>query len=164
MDVSIIFFRDISEDTAVGRLILRSCNAVLITKSEESRKADYNSKIRVYFCPVSDKTKNSVYLDIGRTCVSELDLKDTDVIQFDIQFQLDRTAFIEQKKVIDLLSAKHLDMLFPDLEIRCNIPWSPIKYFEEYLNLFYYLFCSQTMKILMYIFPGSGASSKLRAV
>lgn len=122
------YYRDISEDTAVGRLILRSCNAILLTKSEESRKRDSkSSKIRVYFCPLSDKSKNSVFLDLGKTCVSELQLKDGDVIQFDIQFQLDRTAFIEQKKIIDQLEERHLNMLFPDLEINCNIPWSPIK-------------------------------------
>lgn len=120
-------YSDISEDTAVGRLILRSCNAVLLTKSEESRRLDNSTKIRVYFCPISDKTKNSVYLDLGRTSVAELDLKDGDVMQFDIQFQLDRTAFIEQKKVIDQLEERHLNMLFPDLAINCNIPWSPIK-------------------------------------
>ncbi|CAL8138318.1 unnamed protein product [Orchesella dallaii] len=124
-------FRDISEDTAVGRLILRSCNAVLLAKSEDSRTTESDKKIKVYFCPISDKTKNCVYLDLGKTCVSHLDLKEDDVVQFDIQFQLDRTAFIEQKKVIDQLEEKHLAMLFPDLAINCNIPWNPIKQWSE---------------------------------
>jgi len=86
-----------------------------------------NTKPRVYLCPISDKTKNSVYIDIGRTCVSELQLKDHETSAFDIQFQLDRTAFMEMKAVIDRLEDVHLKMLFPDFNIDYRIPWSPIK-------------------------------------
>jgi hypothetical protein len=118
----------VSEDTAVGRLILRSCNFLLLTKTEHARAAaESNSKPRVYLCPISDKTKNSVYIDIGRTCVTELELKDSEFSSFDIQFQLDRTAFMEMKAVIDKLNDFHLSMLFPNFNMEYRIPWTPIK-------------------------------------
>lgn len=122
-------FRDISEDTAVGRLILRSCNYVLLTKTQEVRKKDEDEdkKPRVYLCQVVEKAKNAVHINLGPICVSQLELKTGEKCSFDIQFQLDRSLFTEQKKIIDRLSDFHLDMLFPDFESNCSIPWTPMK-------------------------------------
>ena len=143
----ILIYRDVSEDTAVGRLILRSCNAVLLTESDEVRECEkVGRKPRVYLCAIADKTKNAMYFEIGEACVKQLDLHCDEVSSFDIQFQLDRTAFMEQKKVIDQITETHLDMLFPDFRVHLNIPWSPSMYnindyyfIKEYDIQFYFV-------------------------
>jgi len=117
---------DICEDTPVGRLILRSCHSVLLAKTETVNKSESNgTKPRVYLCAIVEKTKNAMYFEIGKSCVQELKLLAAEVSSFDIQFQLDRTTFMEQKKVIDQLTDLHLDMLFPNFNQNFHIPWSP---------------------------------------
>lgn len=106
---------------------MRSCNYLLLSKSEGLQSTSGDEKPKVYLCSVLDKTKNCIYIHVGQACVKELNLKENDVGLFDIQFQLDRTAFIEMKAVIDRLESFHLDMLFPDFSIDYHIPWNPIK-------------------------------------
>ena len=108
----------------MGRLILRSCRTVLLTKTETAQQSV--GKPRVYWCEITDKTKNAIYIHLGAFCVRDLNLKADDALLFDIQFQLDRTAFMEQKDVIDRLNDSHLQMLFPDFSDPLNIPWSPM--------------------------------------
>ncbi len=97
-----------------------------MTKSEEVQRCEADGiKPRAYLCNIADKTKNAMYFDIGQACVQELGLHCAEVLAFDIQFQLDRTAFMEQKKVIDKINETHLDMLFPDFTTHFHIPWSP---------------------------------------
>ena len=101
---------------------------MLISKDEKIRAAEEGGfKPKVYLCKVMEKTKNVMYFELGNAICDDLELVSNGVGLFQVQFQLDRTSFIQQKQVIDLMKPIHLDLLFPDFTQELQIPWNPIK-------------------------------------
>lgn len=125
--------KDLSEDTSAGRLILSNCSSVylsaFINNSKKSSQATKDITRNVYECTIEDKGKNVIYLKISSKCVQALNLKSDMDILVDIQFQLNRLTYCEWHNAIDKIT--NFRLLFPNVEIETNIPWTPKKQWTD---------------------------------
>ncbi|XP_076330280.1 helicase with zinc finger isoform X2 [Tachypleus tridentatus] len=121
---------ELSSDSASGRLILNNCLTALVAPNLATEN---NTKQKVYESMIEDKGKNSVYLRLSKHCVEELNLQpDTDFLA-EVQFQINRLPLCELHYAVDKLNPVHL--IFPDLSLNLQIPWSPKKQWKRHAKL-----------------------------
>ncbi|XP_022239741.1 probable helicase with zinc finger domain isoform X2 [Limulus polyphemus] len=121
---------ELCSDSASGRLILNNCQTVLVAPNLETEN---NTRQKVYESIIEDKGKNSVYLRLSKHCVEELNLQpDTDFLA-EVQFQINRLPLCELHYAVDKLNPVHL--IFPDLSLNLQIPWSPKKQWKRSAKL-----------------------------
>lgn len=116
--------RKLSEDSPEGRLVLRTCNIVLIKKSTEDQK--------VYETVIEDKGKAFIYLRLSSTTVNDLHLLAGTRIIIEAQFQLNHLPYCEWHYAIDRVM--NCDIIFPNISAPIGIPWSPDRHWAETLD------------------------------
>ena len=77
---------DLTQDTPGGRLVLNSCNEVILAPIQEDGKTPE----RVYEALIAEKSKDAIYMTLSRQCVEELKLRNHSQLKVEIQFQLNR--------------------------------------------------------------------------
>jgi len=105
----------LNDDTDGGHLILSSCSSVLFTRSEVLTAAD-TDRPRVYEAEILSgvKQKDVVYISLHETSVEELGLSDGKTADVEIQFQLNRSNFVQMHEAVDAIrTSNNLHLLFP---------------------------------------------------
>ncbi|XP_071507736.1 probable helicase with zinc finger domain [Diadema antillarum] len=119
---------DLTGDTPGGRLVLNSCNSVLLAPTKEG-----GMPAKVYEAPITEKSKDSIYLTLSKQCVEDLNLKDNSQIRVEIQFQLNRLPLCEMHYAVD--KVPDMSILFPDVQNNTKIPWTPNKQWSDKLDM-----------------------------
>ncbi|EFA00306.1 probable helicase with zinc finger domain [Tribolium castaneum] len=125
---SVCLGKELSEDTAEGRLILMYCNSVyLLPNPLENR-----SVRKVYEAIIEDKGKDMIYLRLSADTVKELNLTTDTDLEVQIQFQLNRVPYCEWHYTIDKI--RNYKLIFPEIYVEPNIPWSPSRQWSSSLD------------------------------
>ena len=111
--------REVSEDTKSGRLLLRSCNSLLLQKitfaEEDNLPRGREPPIfgdRIFEAHVEDKCNHVIYARLSNECVKHLNLKAESNVKMHVQFVMNRLPFCEWRRAIDSLTDTRL--VFPD--------------------------------------------------
>ncbi|RZC35695.1 helicase with zinc finger domain, partial [Asbolus verrucosus] len=125
---SVCLGKELSEDTAEGRLILMHCNSVyLLPNPSESR-----SVRKIYEAIIEDKGKNMIYLRLSAETVRDLNLTTDTDLEAQIQFQLNRVPYCEWHYTIDKI--RNYKLIFPEIYVEPSIPWSPSRQWSSSLD------------------------------
>ncbi|XP_038069639.1 probable helicase with zinc finger domain [Patiria miniata] len=149
---------ELSEDTKGGKLILNSCNTVLLAPqhsgsrdkeqgAKKNQQGDHkaptsptadpsapptNTLEMVYECTITEKGKGEIYLTLPKTCVDALKLKTSTEFKVELQFQLNRLPLCEMHYAVD--KQPDMSMLFPNVKNSCSIPWTPSKQWDQNMD------------------------------
>lgn len=121
---------DLTQDTPSGRLVLNSCTSVLLTPVAQEGGS---TPERVYEAPITEKSKDSIYLTLSKQCVEDLRLKNYSQLKVEIQFQLSRLHLCEMHYAVD--KVPDMSLLFPNVCSNTKIPWTPNKQWSEKLDM-----------------------------
>ncbi|XP_030840583.1 probable helicase with zinc finger domain isoform X3 [Strongylocentrotus purpuratus] len=119
---------DLSADTPGGRLILNSCNSVILAPVQEGRTSE-----KVYEAPITEKSKDSIYLTLSKQCVDDLRLKNNSQIKVELQFQLNRLHMCEMHYAVD--KVPDMSLLFPEVHTNAKVPWTPNKQWSDKMDM-----------------------------
>ncbi|XP_003424340.1 probable helicase with zinc finger domain [Nasonia vitripennis] len=105
--------REISEDTKSGRLVLRSCNSLLVQKITfgEDRTTRPTLGDCIFEAHIEDKCNHVIYARLSKDCVTHLNLVPESNVKMHVQFVMNRTPFCEWRRAIDALPDTRL--VFP---------------------------------------------------
>lgn len=124
---SVCLGKELSEDTAEGRLILMYCNSVyLLPNPSENRSR------KIYEAIIEDKGKDMIYLRLSSDTVRDLNLTTDTDLEVQIQFQLNRVPYCEWHYTIDKI--RNYKLIFPEIYVEPNIPWSPSRQWSSSLD------------------------------
>ncbi|XP_058800615.1 probable helicase with zinc finger domain [Phymastichus coffea] len=106
--------REISEDTKSGRLLLRSCNYLLVQKITFSDDPTARPVLgeKIYEAHIEDKCNHSIYVRLSKECVDQLGLLPDTNVKMYVQFVMNRTPFCEWHRAIDALPDTRI--VFPE--------------------------------------------------
>ncbi|XP_041473482.1 probable helicase with zinc finger domain isoform X3 [Lytechinus variegatus] len=119
---------DLSDDTPGGRLILNSCSSVLLAPVQDGKTTE-----KVYEAPITEKSKDSIYMTLSKECVDDLKLKNNSQIRVELQFQLSRLHLCEMHYAVD--KVPDMSLLFPDVRSNAKIPWTPNKQWSDKMDM-----------------------------
>ena len=108
--------REITEELKSGRLLLRSCNFILVRKALKDH--------RFYEAFIEDKCSQMIYARLSKDCVEQLKLQDGMGVKMCIQFMLNRISFCEWHWAIDVLPDTRLIFPEPNLQLPIALQWS----------------------------------------
>ncbi|XP_071964791.1 probable helicase with zinc finger domain [Antedon mediterranea] len=115
---------ELSEDKSAGRLILSSCNLILLGASVNGKEPE-----KVYTSVIEEKGKGFVYLKLSKRCVNELELKADTELEVYVQFQLNRLPICEMHYAVDKLP--DVGIIFPEVSKALDINWTPHRQWSE---------------------------------
>ena len=115
----------LSEDSSAGRLILRNCSSLLMTKTNPKNSGSKTEKRVAYVAVIEDTGKSTLYLRLSSSFVDTWKLKEDQEIEVEVQFQLNRLPICEMHHAIDKLPT--IDLVYPDTTEKIVIPWTPGK-------------------------------------
>ncbi|KAG7478367.1 hypothetical protein MATL_G00079860 [Megalops atlanticus] len=106
----------LTPDTPEGFILKREVRSALVALSSMAKR--YN---RVYEAVILPDviSQNRLYLQLSKSCCSELRLLNGTSCEMEVQFQLNRLQFCEMHKAVDLLP--DVGMVLPDLK-QCCVP------------------------------------------
>ncbi|XP_077528320.1 putative helicase with zinc finger domain [Haemaphysalis longicornis] len=112
----------VAEDTKCGRLMLRSCNFVWLSRYSDRPQA--LGRRKVFELPIHLIEKRCVYIRVTKECVEEFGLKPRTSFEAEVQFQLDRLPLCRMHYAVDRLPTTSL--VLPEFRIRpspCPREW-----------------------------------------
>jgi hypothetical protein len=101
-----LVLNQISEDSPLGRLVLRSCSEVIVTPNNNSGKR--------YLCTIVEKLNTSIMILMGKAMVRDLGLQPEACLSFKIEMKLEARNFEEMRKALGELTVVESEFLFPD--------------------------------------------------
>lgn len=106
----------LTPDTPEGHALRRSIQSALVALVPSNAQGS-----KVYEAIVLQDTsrQRQIYLELSRTCCSDLSLRSNETYQMEVQFQLNRLQFCTMHKAVDLLP--DLTRVLPHLET-CEVP------------------------------------------
>jgi hypothetical protein len=119
--------REVSEDTKSGRLLLRSCNSLLVRKINFTKDQGSRPTLsdKIFEAHIEDKCNHTIYVRLSKECVVQLGLEVETNVKMQVQFVMNRTPFCEWRRAIDALPDTKL--VFPEacIDRPLNFEWSP---------------------------------------